>query len=217
MVKSVRISPSVQVDLIPGYDVGVSNRVKELEQRLARMEQQLRLFQKISRFMVRDFSLPEILQGVVTLVAEFMRCDSCLLYLLDGDRLVLCASNTPHPDAIGKVSLKLSEGLTGWVARERRLLAISREAYHDPRFKYFSNLPEDTYEAFLSAPVIARNRVVGVINVQHRLPHAHSGSELEMLTTVGELVGCALLLARLDDKMLENLSHAELALTPSRS
>lgn len=217
MVKSVRISPSVQVDLIPGYDVGVSNRVKELEQRLARMEQQLRLFQKISRFMVRDLSLPEILQGVVTLVAEFMGCDSCLLYLLDGDRLVLCASNTPHPDAIGKVSLKLNEGLTGWVARERRLLAISREAYHDPRFKYFSNLPEDTYEAFLSAPVIARNRVVGVINVQHRLPHAHSGSELEMLTTVGELVGCALLLARLDDKVLENLSHAELALTPSRS
>jgi uroporphyrinogen-III synthase len=53
----------------------------------------------------------------------------------------------------------------------RKLLAISREAYRDPRFKYFRDLPEDTYEAFLSAPVIARNRVVGVINVHHRLPH----------------------------------------------
>ena len=27
---------------------------------------------------------------------------------------------------IGKVRLRLDEGLTGWVARERRLLAISR-------------------------------------------------------------------------------------------
>ena len=64
--------------------------------------------------------------------------------------------------------MRWNEGLTGWVARERRLLAISREAYKDPRFKKFGELDEDTYEAFLSAPVIARNRVVGVINVQHR-------------------------------------------------
>ena len=69
-----------------------------------------------------------------------------------------------------------NEGLTGWVARERRLLAIPREAYKDPRFKKFGELPEDTFEAFLSAPVIARNRVVGVINVQHRLPHQHTGA-----------------------------------------
>ena len=43
------------------------------------------------------------------------------------------------------------------LAQQRRLLAISREAYKDPRFKYFGELPEDTFEAFLSAPLIARN------------------------------------------------------------
>jgi len=35
---------------------------------------------------------------------------------LDEERL-----NTPHPSTIGKIRLKLNEGLTGWVARERRL------------------------------------------------------------------------------------------------
>src|SRR6476660_8275259 len=73
----------------------VSNRIKDLEQRLERTEQQLRLFQKISRFMVREMSLQEVLQGIVSLVVEFMECDSCLVYLLDHDELVLCASNTP--------------------------------------------------------------------------------------------------------------------------
>ena len=189
--------------------------MRELEARLERTEQQLRLFQKISRMMVRDLSLQEVLNGVVSLVTEFMECDSCLVYLLDGDRLVLCASNTPHSDSVGTVSLKLSEGLTGWVARERRLLAISSEAYRDPRFKFFSDLPEDTYEAFLSAPVISRNQVVGVINVQHREPHMHSGSELELLTTVGEQVGCLLTLARLASTP-DDTSHAELVLSPGR-
>jgi len=186
---------------------------KELEWRLQRTEQQLRLFQKISRFMVREMSLQEVLQGVVALVVEFTQCDSCFVYLLDNEELVLCASNTPHPSTIGKVRLRLNEGLTGWVARERKLLAISREAYNDPRFKSFGELPEDTFEAFLSAPVIARNRVVGVINVQHRVPHPHTGSEMEVLTTVGEQVGCVLVLARMAPTAVQSANHAELVLS----
>jgi len=149
--------------------------------------------------MVRDLSRQQILQGILDLVVEFMKCDSCLIYLLEGDELVLCASNNPHPAEIGKIRLRLSEGLTGWVARQRRLLSISRECYRDPRFKFFGALPEDTFEAFLSVPVISRNQVVGVINVQHRDPHQHSGGEMELLTTVGEQVGCALELARLSE------------------
>ncbi len=193
-------------------------KLKDLELRLQRTEQQLRLFQKVSRFMVREMSLQEVLQGVVSLIAEFMECDSCLVYLIDNNELVLCASNTPHPFSIGKVRLRLEEGLTGWVARERRLLSISREAYRDPRFKYFGDLPEDTYEAFLSAPVIARNRVVGVINVQHRAPHQHTGGEMEVLTTVGEQVGCVLVLARMEPRAVAAANHVELVLAsgPSR-
>ncbi len=145
--------------------------------------------------MAREMSLTDALDGVVSLVVEFMHCDSCLVYLLQDEELVLCASNNPQPATIGRVRLKLGEGLTGWVARERRFLSISRESYMDPRFKRFSDLPEDTYEAFLSAPVVVRNRVAGVINVQHRDPHFHTGGEMELLTTVGEQLGCLVALA----------------------
>lgn len=188
-------------------------KTKDLESRLQRIEQQLRLFQKVSRFMVRDMSLQDVLQGIVSLVVEFTQCDSCFVYLCDGDHLVLCASNSHHEAEFGRIRLKLNEGLTGWVARERRLLAISREAYRDPRFKYFGELPEDTYEAFLSAPVIARNKVVGVINVQHRQSHQHTGGEMEVLTTVGEQVGCALALARMAASAVESINHADLVLS----
>ena len=188
-------------------------KLREIEQRLERTEQQLRLLQKISRFMVREMSLQEVLRGIVSLVVEFTGCDSCLVYLIDGEQLVLCASNTAPSSALGKVRLKLSEGLTGWVARERRLVAISREAFHDPRFKTFSELPEDTFEAFLSAPIIARNRVIGVVNVQHRQPHSHTGNEMELLNTVGEQVGCLLVLARMEPTAIEAANHVELALS----
>jgi uroporphyrinogen-III synthase len=192
-------------------------RLKDLESRLEGTEHQLRLVQRISRFMAREVSLPDALQGVVELVVEFMQCDSCLLYLLHDQELVLCASNNPQPDTIGTLRLKLGEGLTGWVARERRLLSISREAYLDSRFKLFTDLPEDAYEAFLSAPVIARNRVTGVINVQHREMHFHTGDEMELLTMVGEQVGALVALSLLDGAALKAPAALDLMMTSARS
>jgi uroporphyrinogen-III synthase len=172
------------------------SKAKDLETRLARAEQQLRLFQRVSRLMTRDLELDDVLQEIVSLVKDFLTCDSCLIYLVEDAELVLFASSQQNHETIGKVRLRLSEGLTGWVARERRLLAISREAYSDPRFKYFKDLPQDTFEAFLSVPIISQNKVVGVINVQHREPRIHTGGDMEMLSTLGEQVGCLLVLSR---------------------
>ncbi|MFN0102927.1 MAG: GAF domain-containing protein [Bryobacteraceae bacterium] len=178
-------------------------KLRDLELRLSRLEEELHLFQRISRLMVREATLQQVLQSIVALLVEYLECDSCIIYLTDGPELVLCASNTAPASAVGRVRLSLEEGLTGWVARNRRLVALSREAFNDHRFKAFSELEADTFEAFLSAPVIVRNRVVGVLNVQHRHPHSYTGDEMELLTTVGEQVGCLLLLARLDREALE--------------
>jgi uroporphyrinogen-III synthase len=172
-----------------------------LEARLERAEQQLRLFQRVSRLMTRDMQLDGVLQEIVSLVRDFLNGDSCLIYLVEEQELVLFASSDQNRQNIGRVRLRLNEGLTGWVARERRLLAISREAYTDPRFKYFKDLPQDTFEAFLSVPIISQNKVVGVINVQHREPRTHSGGDMEMLSTLGEQVGCLLVLSRQESRI----------------
>ena len=172
------------------------SKTRDLENRLARVEQQLRLFQRVSRLMTRDIALDDVLNEIVNLVRDFLSCDSCLIYLVEQGELVLYASSDQSQQkTIGSVRLRLTEGLTGWVARERRLLAISSEAYSDPRFKFFKDLPQDTFEAFLSVPIISQGQVVGVINVQNREPRVHSGDDMEMLSTIGEQVGCLLILS----------------------
>jgi uroporphyrinogen-III synthase len=186
-------------------------KARELEAQLHRVEAQLHLIQRIGRHLVRAGVLSDTLQQIVVMVSDLMQADSCLLYLVGEEDLILVAAKDPRPGAIGNVRLRLSEGLTGWVARERRLLAISQEAYNDTRFKFFRDLPEDTFEAFLSAPVIVGGRVIGVINLQHRRPHAHTGDEMEMLTTVGELIGCRVVMARIDPGP-EQVNYSELAL-----
>lgn len=154
-----------------------------------RAEKQLLVFQQISRYMAKDMATHDVIEGIVRQVMQYLQCDSCFVYIKAGDELALCATHDRPVSEIGSIRLRLDEGLTGWVARERRLLALPREAFKDPRFKTFVNLREDTFEAFLSAPVISLNQVLGVINVQYKQIHDHSGDDIEFLTTVGELVG----------------------------
>ena len=191
-------------------------RFKEIEFKLENTEAELRLVQRISRFMARDLHLGEALEQVVSHVVEFMECDSCLLYVAIDKDLVLVASNNPQPGTIGNVRLKLGEGLTGWVAQQRRLLSVSKEAYMDPRFKLFTDLPEDTYEAFLSAPLVSRNRMMGVINVQHRQPHFHTGGEMEMIATAGEQLGALVALATVDHSKLDLMDALHLVKSPAK-
>ena len=141
----------------------------------------------------------DVLTRVVDFASALVKCDSCLLYVLEGDELVLRASKSPHPEAVNRLKLRVGQGITGWVAEHREPVAIPERAALDPRFQFFHELPEDSYEAFLSVPIMCRGRVVGVINLQHRHHHVYRRREIRMISTVGFLVGAEIELARLEE------------------
>jgi signal transduction protein with GAF and PtsI domain len=145
--------------------------------------------------------LHEVLERVVKFVSAVVKCDSCFIYVLEGGELVLRASKNPHPEVIDRLKLRVGQGITGWVAEHREPVAVARNAYQDARFQFFSELPEDRYEAFLSVPILCRGREVGVINLQHRLPHVHGRREIKLISTIGFLVGAEIEMARLESEL----------------
>ncbi len=141
--------------------------------------------------------LHAVLGRVVDFVTAVVQCDSCFVYVLDDEALVLRASKNPHPEAVDRLKLRVGQGITGWVAEHQEPVFVGRDASKDPRFQVFNELPEDRYEAFLSVPVISRGKLVGVINVQHRQPHTHSQREIQLISMIGFLVGAEIEMARL--------------------
>jgi len=150
-----------------------------------------------TRFAAAD-PLHAVLGRVVAFVSTVVQCDSCFIYVLEDDALVLRASKNPHADVVDRLKLRVGQGITGWVAEHRQPVAIGCRAFEDPRFQLFNELPEDRYEAFLSVPVLCRGRLVAVINLQHRQPHEHSWNEIQLIATIGFLVGAEIELARLE-------------------
>jgi uroporphyrinogen-III synthase len=155
-----------------------------------------------SRMAAAD-SLDSILQRILEFIADLVRCDSCFVYILQDEQLILSASKNPHAELLHHLGIAVGQGITGWVAEHRQTVAITCHASTDPRFRMFHDLPEDLFEAFLSVPILCRGRVVGVINLQHRQPHHHTEREIRLITTIGFLVGAELELARIETEKME--------------
>lgn len=195
-----------------------------LGRELRQTRRELDVLRRISETISCTLDQEAVLKRIIELVVEVTGGDAAFLYLLDegGEALVLRASKQPHPRFIGRIRLELGEGITGWVARERTPVAIAQHASEDPRFKPFHNLPEDRYQAFLSVPVIAKNEVIGVINVQHRDPYRHGAGEISLLAAIGHQVGGAIENARLYEAMrrkslqLDTLSQVSTTITSTR-
>lgn len=153
--------------------------------------------------------LSSVLKLIVEFVSAVVKCDSCFVYVLEGVELILRASQNPHHEIVDRLKIRMGQGITGWVAEHRRPVAIGEHASLDPRFQVFHELPEDRYEAFLSVPILCREKLVGVINVQHREPHEHSRREVHLISTIGFLVGPEIELARLEAESMRSSELAE--------
>jgi uroporphyrinogen-III synthase len=151
------------------------------------------LLHRISNIVSSELSLDEMLGEIVGLTVQVTGCDACLVYLIERElnEIVLRASQVPHQSDLGNIRLKVGEGITGWVVEHRSVVALAENAASDSRFKRFQALVEDTYQAFLSVPLVSGGDVIGVINVHHREPHPHTPDEVSLLTFIGEQMGGA--------------------------
>src|ERR1700743_1815812 len=152
------------------------------------------ILHRISNIVSSELSIDEMLGEIVGLTVQCPDCDACLVYLIEREtnEIVLRASQVPHQTDLGNIRLKIGEGVTGWVVEHHSVVALSSNAAADSRFKRVQALVEDTYEAFLSVPLLSGGEVIGVINVHHREPHSHNTDEIGLLTFVGEQMGGAI-------------------------
>jgi signal transduction protein with GAF and PtsI domain len=185
--------------------------VAHLQQALREKTREVDVLHRISDSISNQLDLEAVLKHIVEVVVESTKADSCLLYLLSDsqDELILRASKNPHPKLIGRITIGLGEGITGWVAQERTRVVIPSNASDDPRFKFFHNLPEDRHQAFVSVPIMAKKEVVGVINVQHKRPKRYRPDEIALLSTIANQVGGAIENARLYDQMKRKALQVE--------
>ena len=193
-------------------------RVKTASSKIS-IREELKVLRKIVDITSSDLDLHRILKEVVKIVNDITTSDSVFVYLFDEakKKLTLMSSKIPHKKMLGKINLKAGEGITGWVAMENKPVAIIKDACRDPRFKNFDVLPEDKFEAFLSAPIIYKGKVVGVINVQHKRPHNYLARTVNLISTIAKQVGGVIEHARLYEDLKTKATQFDSLIKVSQS
>lgn len=181
----------------------LQSRMDKLNTREREVNFDIAVLNKMASRLSAADPLHKVLSEVVEFVTSVVECDSCLIYLLEGNDLVLRSSKNPHPEAVDRVTMRIGQGITGWVAERREPVVITQKAYEDPRFRFLNELPEDRFEAFLSVPLVCGGHLVGVINLQNRAPYQYSRREVNLIAAIGFLVGSEVERARLESENLQ--------------
>jgi two-component system NarL family sensor kinase len=144
---------------------------------------------------------PEVVAAhTAHLIVAATATDVCFVHVLDdtGTSLTLAGATPPFDNQVGKVRLRLGEGVTGWVASHREPVIIAENKEADPRYRYFPELRGREFTSMASVPMAsAPGGLVGVLNVHNRSRREFTGRDIRLLTSIGSLVAGALHQARL--------------------
>jgi phosphotransferase system, enzyme I, PtsP len=177
--------------------------------------------EEVSQLVSHSHDPAETLANIVHLIQNRCHTDVCSVYLLEPERgeLVLGATVGLKQESVGRVRMRLDEGLTGLVAEMMRPVMVP-DAFEHSRFKYFPEAGEDPYHSFLGVPLVEGGALQGVLVVQTAETRLFSASEIRMLVTVAaqlaSLVADAHLLDRIAAATHDHAEAAEPALPARR-
>ena len=154
-----------------------------------------RVLSRIIEVLFSNGDLEEVPGGDHRPDPQATSADVCFLHRLNDrrDKIVLSAASEPYREAVGKVELKLGEGVAGWVAQHRESVVIPDNKFGDARYKYIPELGGARYRSMVSVPLISPvGSLIGVVNVHTEQQRDFQEREVAFLEHVGSMVAAAI-------------------------
>src|SRR5438105_2245450 len=172
--------------------------------------------EEISQLVSHSEHPGETLGNIGRLIQGRFHTDVCSVYLLERahGELVLGATIGLKPESVGRVRMRVQEGLTGLVAEKMAPVMVS-DAFAHPRFKFFPEAGEDPYHSFLGVPLIESGSLQGVLVVQTREQRTFSANETRLLVAVAAQVAPLVGEARFIEQVMAAAHEAPVSGTSS--
>jgi GAF domain-containing protein len=197
---SIGAKRAVSIEADPAVTIGTDPAVSPSPALRALQEENQTLYSVI-KLVSSSLEMLPMLQGVVDLATDATGCHACFIYLLEDGLLTIRAASPVFADAVGKVQMRLDEGLTGWVARHRSPEFIREKAMDDPRMKYFPLLEEERFQSMVAVPILSgAEKAIGVIVLHTQAPHEFTEDTVNLLVHIASLVSGAIENAQLYDQ-----------------
>ncbi len=130
-------------------------------------------------------SLDGFLQKIVEMISSHMRSEVCSIYIYyeNTNELILRATKGLKPEAIGKVKMRLGEGLTGIALKELRPVC-EKNASKTQGYRYFPDIGEEPYESFLAVPIVRGTNRIGAVVIQNSQRNYFSEEDIKVFRAI---------------------------------
>jgi GAF domain-containing protein/HAMP domain-containing protein len=167
---------------------------------------QHRLLHHITTTAASGTTLEEALESAVSGLQVTLGGDRVAILLLDKNKKELeVKASIGYSGDMAKIRIPFGSGITGWVAMHRRPLRVN-DVSTDSR--YIEASPNTRSE--LAVPLIYRNELLGVLNVESEQLDAYTDNDEEMLGTLGGSLAAVIANARLLEQIRQQAERERL-------
>jgi two-component system, NtrC family, sensor histidine kinase KinB len=173
-----------------------------LSQEQDRTKALLELLYNVSREVATALDLRTVLQRVLYEVMQNVGGERCSIVVLDDAGKAVDATivygKQFHEHTTQQLRDTMERGLAGWVIRNRKA-ALILDTSKDERWLMRPDdaLDQSGIKSAICVPLLAREKLVGVLTLVHPAPNTFSEEQLDLMQAIADQAGIAVLNARL--------------------
>ena len=173
-----------------------------LPQEQDRTKALLELLYNVSREVATALDLRTVLQRVLYEVMQNVGGERCSIVVLDDSGKAVDATivygKEVHEHTTQQLRDTVERGLAGWVIRNRKA-ALILDTSKDERWLMRPDdaLDKSGVKSAICVPLLAREKLVGVLTLVHPAPNVFSTEQLDLMQAIADQAGIAVLNARL--------------------
>lgn len=184
------------------------SRIAEESQRRVEAES---IWSTIGKTIVAMQDLDEVLTNVIQLLNQKMQVETGSVLLRDAGSDELYFAKTLHGDVeeFASFRVRLGQGIAGWVAQTGQSALVPDTATDS---RWFNGVDEKTgfvTRSIICAPLIAKNEIVGVIELLNKKNGTFTEEDLGLLESIAAPVAIAIQNARLHQQVRQQLDELE--------
>ncbi len=162
----------------------------------------LLLIEDVGTIIAQAQDVRACLRDIVGLLSDRLDMEVCSLYVYDAltRQLTLAASRGLDVASVGKVTMRVDEGLSGY-AIEKMEPVMAVDALAHPRYKYFPETGEERYHSFLGVPVVDKREPLGVLVVQTSRRRRFTRDQIRLLKAIGVPISALLVRSQLQESL----------------
>src|SRR5256886_7356384 len=162
---------------------------RDRDLRLALRE--LEFLQRLSQSAAATMDSAELVERIIGETPSAIGADVCSLYLVTpgGRELSRSATKGLTERMVGRVLMKVGDGVTGGVAETRQPMRVL-DVTLEPHWRWVPGLDEERFRSMLSVPIESGPRMIGVLNVQSVERREFSQEDVDFLRAIaGQVAG----------------------------